>query len=296
MSTIASELKNTPKGLGGHHPNNAVLSKWVVETAALTKPDSIFWCDGSEVEKEYLTEQAVAQGVLVKLNQEKLPGCYYHRSNPNDVARVEQCTFICTDSQEDAGPTNNWAPPAEMYAKLKGMLAGSMIGRTMFVIPYLMGPPGSPMTKVGVEITDSIYVVLNMRIMARIGKVALEQLGASDEFNRGVHSMLDLNPDRRFIVHFPKDNTIISVGSGYGGNVLLGKKCLALRIGSYLGRDQGWMAEHMLLLGVEAPTGEKMYVAAAFPSACGKTNFAMLIPPPNSRVGKSRPLVMISRG
>ncbi len=280
MSTIASELKNTPKGLGGHHPNNAVLSKWVVETAALTKPDSIFWCDGSEVEKEYLTEQAVAQGVLVKLNQEKLPGCYYHRSNPNDVARVEQCTFICTDSQEDAGPTNNWAPPAEMYAKLKGMLAGSMIGRTMFVIPYLMGPPGSPMTKVGVEITDSIYVVLNMRIMARIGKVALEQLGASDEFNRGVHSMLDLNPDRRFIVHFPKDNTIISVGSGYGGNVLLGKKCLALRIGSYLGRDQGWMAEHMLLLGVEAPTGEKMYVAAAFPSACGKTNFAMLIPPP----------------
>ena len=280
MSHIASVLKNTPKELGNRRPQNAVLSKWVEETAALTKPDQVFWCDGSETEKEYLTAQAVAQGVLIKLNQEKLPGCYYHRSNPNDVARVEQCTFICTPSKEEAGPTNNWAAPKEMHAKLKELLTDSMRGRTMFVIPYLMGPAGSPLTKVGVEITDSIYVVLNMRIMARMGKVALDHLGAGDEFNRGIHSMLDLNPERRLIVHFPQDNTIISVGSGYGGNVLLGKKCLALRIGSYLGRSQGWMAEHMLLLGVESPQGEKSYVAAAFPSACGKTNFAMLIPPP----------------
>jgi len=182
MSNISAELTNVPKGLGGHHPNNDALSKWVVETAALTKPDQIFWCDGSEEEKTYLTDQAVKQGVLIKLNQEKLPGCYYHRSNSNDVARVEQCTFICTDSREEAGPTNNWAAPKEMYAKMHDMLAGSMIGRTMFVIPYLMGPAGSPMTKVGVEITDSIYVVLNMRIMARIGKVALDQLG--EEFKR----------------------------------------------------------------------------------------------------------------
>jgi phosphoenolpyruvate carboxykinase (GTP) len=273
-------LKNTPKDLGGRRPQNPWLSKWVDETAALAKPDQIFWCDGSEAEKDYLTAQAVAQGVLIQLNQQKLPGCYYHRSNPNDVARVEQCTFICTASREDAGPTNNWAAPREMYAKLNGLLANSMRGRTMFVIPYLMGPPGSPMTKVGVELTDSIYVVLNMRIMARIGQVALEQLGDSDDFNRGIHSMLDLNPERRYIAHFPQDNKIISVGSGYGGNVLLGKKCLALRMGSCLGRDEDWLAEHMLLLCVESPAGEKRYVAAAFPSACGKTNFAMLIPPP----------------
>jgi phosphoenolpyruvate carboxykinase (GTP) len=289
MSDIASLLKDTPKGLGGLHPNNPELAKWVVETATLTKPDQIFWCDGSEAEKDYLTEQAVAQGVLVKLNQEKLPGCYYHRSNPNDVARVEQCTFICTESREEAGPTNNWSPPKEMYAKLRGLLAGAMLGRTMFVIPYLMGPPGSPMTKVGVEITDSIYVVLNMRIMARMGKIALDHLGASEDFNRGTHAMLDLNPERRLIVHFPQDNAIISVGSGYGGNVLLGKKCLALRIGSYLGRDEGWMAEHMLLLGITSPQGEKSYVAAAFPSACGKTNFAMLIPPPQFKGWKMKP-------
>jgi len=244
------------------------------------EPDHVFWCDGSQAEKDYLTKQAVDDGVLIELNQEKLPGCYYHRSNPNDVARVEQCTFICTESEEEAGPTNNWAPPKEMLAKLRGMLKGAMRGRTMYVIPYLMGPAGSPITKVGVEITDSIYVVLNMRIMARIGKVATDHLGDSDDFNRGIHSMLDLNPDRRFIVHFPQDNAIISVGSGYGGNVLLGKKCLALRIGSYLGQRQGWMAEHMLLLCVESPAGKKTYVAAAFPSACGKTNFAMLIPPP----------------
>jgi phosphoenolpyruvate carboxykinase (GTP) len=206
-----------------------------------------------------------------------------HRSNPNDVARVEQFTLICTPTKEEAGPTNHWANPSEMYTKLNELLKHAMRGRTMFVIPYIMGPPGSPLTKVGFEITDSIYVVLSMRIMARMGTVAIERLEAQKdgEWNRGVHSLLDVNPERRWICHFPQDNAIISVGSGYGGNVLLSKKCLALRIGSYLARKQGWMAEHMLILGVESPEGEKHYVAAAFPSACGKTNFAMLIPPPH---------------
>ena len=267
-------------------PANPAILAWVEQYRQICQPDRIFWVDGSEAEKEFLLDQAVQQGVLLKLNQEKLPGCYYHRSNPNDVARVEQCTFICTPAKDEAGPTNNWAAPREMYDKLHGLLAGAMKGRTMYVVPYLMGPPGSPLTKVGLEITDSIYVVLNMRLMSRMGQIALDELdrkaaaGAPpDDFNRGVHSVLDCNPDRRFICHFPQDNTIISVGSGYGGNVLLGKKCLALRIGSYLGRNQGWMAEHMLILCVESPEGEKTYVAAAFPSACGKTNFAMLIPP-----------------
>jgi phosphoenolpyruvate carboxykinase (GTP) len=258
---------------------NPALLSFVEKYRELCEPDRVFWCDGSEAEKAHLTAEAVATGVLIELNQKKLPGCYYHRSNPNDVARVEQCTFICTPSRKEAGPTNNWTAPREMYSKLHTLLAGAMRGRTMYVIPYLMGPPGSPLTKVGVELTDSIYVVLNMRIMSRMGQVALAQLGESDDFNRGVHSTLDCNPERRYVCHFPQDNAIISVGSGYGGNVLLGKKCLALRIGSYLGRDQGWMAEHMLILCVESPTGEKTYVAAAFPSACGKTNFAMLIPP-----------------
>ena len=264
-------------GKAGTH--NATLREWVETIRGITLPDHVVWVDGSERERDFLYEEAVKEGVLTRLNAEKLPGCYYHRSNPNDVARVEQCTFICTSARDEAGPTNNWAPPREMYDKLYALLKGAMNGRTMYVVPYLMGPPGSPLTKVGVEITDSIYVVLNMRIMSRMGKIALDQLGNSDDFNRGVHSVLDCNPDRRFICHFPQDNTIISVGSGYGGNVLLGKKCLALRIGSYLGRNQGWMAEHMLILCVESPDGEKTYVAAAFPSACGKTNFAMLIPP-----------------
>jgi phosphoenolpyruvate carboxykinase (GTP) len=204
-----------------------------------------------------------------------------HRSNPNDVARVEQFTFICTPTKEEAGPTNNWSEPAETYTKLHGMLKGAMQGRTMFVIPYIMGPPDSSLTKIGFEITDSIYVVLSLRIMTRMGEIAVKRLGndPAAEWNRGVHSLLDVNPERRLICHFPQDNTIISVGSGYGGNVLLSKKCLALRIGSYLARKQGWMAEHMLILGVESPEGKKHYVAAAFPSACGKTNFAMLIPP-----------------
>ncbi len=265
--------------LGVCNTKNPLIVRFVEETAKLCQPDKVFWCNGSEEEKAALIEEAVTKGILIKLDQEKLPGCYYHRSNPNDVARVEQCTFICTETREDAGPTNNWAPPRDMYNKLYAMFRGSMKGRTMYVIPYLMGPLGSPMTKVGIELTDSIYVALSMRVMTRMGDVAYQQLGDGDDFNRGLHSMLDVNPERRFICHFPQDNTILSIGSAYGGNVLLGKKCLALRIGSYLGRKEGWMAEHMLILGVESPKGEKTYVAAAFPSACGKTNFAMLIPP-----------------
>ncbi len=258
---------------------NQNLINWVNEMAKLTKPDRIVWCDGSEEEKVRFTKQAVDQGVLEPLNQEKLPGCYLHRSNPNDVARVENLTFICTPTKDEAGPTNNWMAPKDAYEKLGKLFDGSMKGRTMYVIPYVMGPVGSPMAKVGIELTDSVYVVLNMRIMTRMGTRALTMLGQSNDFNRGLHCTLDCNPERRFICHFPQDNTIWSVGSGYGGNVLLGKKCLALRIGSYLGKTEGWLAEHMLILGVESPEGEMTYVAAAFPSACGKTNFAMMIPP-----------------
>jgi phosphoenolpyruvate carboxykinase (GTP) len=267
--------------LGNCNTSNQSVIRWVEEQAKLCKPDRIYWCNGSNEEKEALTEEAVARGILIKLNQKKLPGCYYHRSELNDVARVEQCTYLCTPSQEEAGPTNNWMAPEQMYRKLRDLCAGAMKGRTMYVVPYLMGPPGSPLTKVGVELTDSIYVALSMRIMTRMGQVAYEQLGETDNFNRGLHSMLDVNPERRFIALFPQDNAIISTGSNYGGNVLLGKKCLALRLGSYLGRKEGWMAEHMLLLCVESPDGEKTYIAAAFPSACGKTNLAMLVPPPH---------------
>ncbi len=265
--------------LGKKNTDHPAISAWVEKSVALCKPDQIFWCSGSDSEKQFLTDLAVQEGILTQLDQQKWPGCYHHRSNPNDVARVEQFTFICTPSQEEAGPTNNWASPAEMYAKLYQLADGSMKGKTMYVVPYLMGPAGSPLTKVGVELTDSIYVVLSMRVMTRMGVVAYDHLGSKSNFNRGLHCVLDVNPERRFIAHFPQDDTIISVGSNYGGNALLGKKCLALRIGSYLGRREGWMAEHMLILGVEDPNGEKTYVAAAFPSACGKTNFAMLIPP-----------------
>jgi phosphoenolpyruvate carboxykinase (GTP) len=258
---------------------NSHLLAWVDEMAKLTKPDNIVWVDGSEDEHKRLTDLAVSEGAIEPLNQEKLPGCYYSRSAANDVARVEHLTFICTPTKEEAGPTNNWMAPDDAYKKMRGLFDGAHKGRTMYVIPYVMGPLGSPMSKVGVELTDSVYVVLNMRIMTRMGKGALDHLGGSNDFNRGLHSTLDLNPERRFIMHFPQDNTIWSVGSGYGGNVLLGKKCLALRIGSYLGKKEGWLAEHMLILGVESPKGEKHYIAAAFPSACGKTNFAMLIPP-----------------
>ncbi len=264
---------------GACNTDNEHVRSWVKEVEELCQPDRVYWCSGSEMEKEALMAEAVAQGVLIELDQAKLPGCYYHRSHPNDVARAEHCTYICTETRDEAGPTNNWAPPREMYDKLNRLLRGSMRGRTMYVVPYLMGHLHSPMAKVGLEITDSIYVALSMRIMTRMGHLAYEHLGKNRDFNRGVHGMLDLNPDHRYICHFPQDNAILSVGSNYGGNVLLGKKCLALRIGSYLGRKEGWLAEHMLILGVEAPSGEKTYVTAAFPSACGKTNFAMLIPP-----------------
>jgi phosphoenolpyruvate carboxykinase (GTP) len=274
----ASTSATSSSAKAGPTANPALLA-WVAETAKLTKPDHIYWCDGSEEERERLTQLAVSEGVLEPLNQETRPGCYIHRSNPNDVARVEQLTFICTKTKELAGPNNNWMAPADAYAKLSALYDGSMKGRTMYVIPYAMGPLGSPLTKIGIEITDSVYVVLNMRIMTRMGQKVLDLLGNGNDFNRGLHSTLDCSPDRRFICHFPEDNTIWSVGSGYGGNVLLGKKCLALRIGSYLARTEHWFAEHMLILGAESPTGEVTYVAAAFPSACGKTNFAMLIPP-----------------
>jgi phosphoenolpyruvate carboxykinase (GTP) len=282
MDNLAPAV-SPPSGIGDSKPSNQAVLDWVQEVARLTEPENIFWCDGSEEENTWLLEQAQRQGVVLKLNEEKKPGSYLHRSNANDVARVEQFTLICTPTKEEAGPTNNWAAPDETYTRLHGMLAGAMRGRTMFVVPYIMGPPDSPLTKVGFEITDSIYVVLSMRIMTRMGDVAVQRLASqtNGEWNRGTHSLLDVNPDRRLICHFPQDNAIISVGSGYGGNVLLSKKCLALRIGSYLARKQGWLAEHMLILGVESPEGKKYYVAAAFPSACGKTNFAMLIPPPH---------------
>lgn len=259
--------------------NNVYVKEWVEEMAKLTQPDEIVWISGSEEEKELLTKQALSAGELLELNQKEYPGCVYHRTAENDVARVEHLTFICTSNKEDAGPTNNWMEKSAAYAKLGLLFNGSMKGRTMYVIPYLMGPANSEFSKVGIELTDSIYVVLNMRIMTRIGKVAMDFLGNSDKFVKGLHSKGEINPEKRFICHFPEDNTIWSIGSGYGGNVLLGKKCFALRIASYLGKKEGWMAEHMLILGVEDPTGNVQYVAAAFPSACGKTNLAMLIPP-----------------
>ncbi|MGH7806094.1 MAG: phosphoenolpyruvate carboxykinase (GTP), partial [Candidatus Binatia bacterium] len=256
------------------------VKRWVAEVAAKTKPDQVVWCDGSEEERERLTRQAVERGELMPLNQEKLPSSYLHRSDPSDVARTEHLTFICTPSQDETGPTNNWMAPDEARTKVGQLFEGSMRGRTMYVVPFIMGPAGSPFSKVGVEITDSIYVVLNMRIMTRMGDVAWKQLGSSADFTKCLHSLGDLSPDRRFIVHFPQDNEIWSVGSGYGGNALLGKKCLALRIASYLGNRQGWMAEHMLIVGIQNPEGAIHYVTGAFPSACGKTNLAMLVPPP----------------
>lgn len=255
------------------------LLDWVTKMARLTEPDAIRWCDGSIAERLALTELATKMGSLIPLNPTKRPGCYLHRSNPNDVARTENLTFICSDSKADAGPTNNWMPPDDAYGKLGGWFKGSMRGRTMYVVPYLLGPPGSLFAKVGVELTDSIYVVLNMGIMTRMGRVALDFLGKSGDFNRGLHSTLTLDPERRLICHFPQDNTVWSAGSGYGGNALLSKKCFALRIASHTGRKEGWLAEHMLILGIESPRDEVTYIAAAFPSACGKTNLAMLLPP-----------------
>ncbi|MFQ8601082.1 MAG: phosphoenolpyruvate carboxykinase domain-containing protein [Oscillospiraceae bacterium] len=246
----------------------------------MTKPDQVVWIDGSEEQLKALRDQALASGEMTALNEEKLPGCLLHRTAVNDVARVEHRTFICSQDEKDAGPTNNWWNPKEAYEKLGEMFDGVMKGRTMYVIPYSMGPIGSVMSKVGVEVTDSIYVVLNMDIMTRMGKAALDHLGPdSNDFVRGLHSKADIDEEKRYICHFPEDNTIWSINSGYGGNVLLGKKCFALRIASYQGKNEGWMAEHMLILGVENPQGDVRYIAAAFPSACGKTNLAMLIPP-----------------
>jgi phosphoenolpyruvate carboxykinase (GTP) len=262
---------------------NRFLSEWVAEVARLTKPERVHWCVGSEEERQRLFKEAVAAGVLIALNPRKRPGCYLHRSNPNDVARSENLTFICTRNKDDAGPTNNWMAPDETYRKMRGWFDGSMRGRTMYVVPYIMGPADSPFAKVGIELTDSIYVALNMGYMTRMGTVALEMLGASDDFNRGLHSTLDLDPQRRLICHFPEDNTIWSAGSGYGGNALLSKKCFALRIASWLGKTEGWLAEHMLILGLQSPQGEMSYIAAAFPSACGKTNLSMLTPRPAFR-------------
>lgn len=259
--------------------NNKAVQAWLDEMIALTTPDKVVWIDGSEEQKKQLYAESVAEGELFELNQEKLPGCYLHRTAPNDVARVEDRTFICTEKKEDAGPTNNWEAPAVMYDKLNKLFQGSMKGRTMYVIPYMMGPYGSPFSKIGIELTDSRYVVLNMEIMTRVGTKVMEELGDSDDFVRCLHAKKDIDPENRYIVHFPEDNTIMSVNSGYGGNVLLGKKCFALRIASHMGHKEGWMAEHMLILGLENPQGEVKYVAAAFPSACGKTNLAMLIPP-----------------
>ncbi len=265
--------------------NNPNVLKWVDEMVALTKPDKVVWIDGSKEQLDALTDEVCSlpegnRDKMYRLNQEKLPGCLYHRTLPNDVARVEDRTFICTPTKEEAGPTNNWMDPKEMYAKLTPLYDGVMKGRTMYVIPYSMGPIGSPLAKVGVELTDSIYVVLNMNIMTRMGKQAFENLGdTSNDFVRGLHSKADVDPENRYIVQFPQDNTIWSINSAYGGNVLLGKKCFALRIASYQGKNEGWMAEHMLILGVKKPDGKVVYITAAFPSACGKTNLAMLIPP-----------------
>lgn len=257
--------------------NNVKLNSWVEEVSRLTKPDRVYWCDGSVKEYQSFVETMLQTDALKELNQRTHPNCYLHNSSPNDVARTEHLTFICTESKEDAGPNNNWMHPKEAKEKVGKLFDGSMKGQTMYVVPYLMGPVGSPYSKVGVEVTDSLYVVANMHIMTRMGRVALEQLGTSEDFVPGLHSIGDLSPDRRFILHFPEEKLIWSVGSGYGGNALLGKKCFALRIASWMARKEGWMAEHMLIIGIEEPDGQITYVAAAFPSASGKTNLAMLV-------------------
>lgn len=262
--------------------NKSVLA-WVDEMKELLTPDNVVWIDGSEEQLDSLRKEACETGEMIKLNEEKLPGCYLHRTRENDVARVEDRTFICCRNEEDAGPTNNWKEPQEAYKMLFDIARGTYKGRTMYVIPYSMGPVGSPLAKIGYEVTDSIYVVLNMSIMTRVGTAVEDVLGDSEDWIKGLHAMCDVDPEKRYICHFPEDNYIISVNSAYGGNVLLGKKCFALRIASYLGKCESWMAEHMLILGIENPKGEIKYVSAAFPSACGKTNLAMLIPPEGYR-------------
>ncbi len=258
---------------------NRVVNDWVKEMAEMTKPDDIVWLDGSKEQLEQIKRIALETGEMIELNQEKLPGCLYYRTNPKDVARDEKRTVICTTKKEDAGPTNNWVAPDEMYAKLRGLFDGSMKGRTMYAIPFSMGVPGTEFAKIGIELTDSIYVVLSMAIMTRVGQEVIDELNAGADFTRCLHSKAQINEQEKYIAHFPEDNTIWSINSAYGGNVLLGKKCLALRIGSYLGRQEGWMAEHMLILKIENEAGEAKYVCGAFPSACGKTNLAMLTPP-----------------
>lgn len=259
------------------------LERWVDETAQLTRPKNIYWCDGSEAEYNRLIQEMLRTKTLLELNQREYPGCYLHRSDPSDVARTEHLTFVCTRTQDDAGPNNNWMPPADAKEKVGALFSGAMKDRTMYVVPYIMGPTSSPYSQCGVEITDSPYVAVNMRIMTRMGKAALDRIGSSDSYVKGLHSLGDLSPERRFIMHFPEERLIWSVGSGYGGNALLGKKCFALRLGSHMAREEGWLAEHMLVLGIEDPSGRTTYVAAAFPSACGKTNLAMLVPPASQK-------------
>ncbi len=253
------------------------VEQWVQSTESITQPERVVWCDGTEQEALRIQEAMLAGGSTQPLNEKTFPNCFLHRSNPNDVARTEQVTFICTHDKEMAGPTNNWMAPAEAKQMMGGLFKGSMKGRTMYVIPYILGPSASPQSRIGVEITDSPYVVANMRIMSRMGRVALDRLGNSTDFVPGLHSLGDVNPKRRYVVHFPEERLIWSFGSGYGGNALLGKKCFALRIASWMAHEQGWMAEHMLILGLESPDGKVTYMAAAFPSACGKTNLAMMV-------------------
>ncbi|WP_222564664.1 phosphoenolpyruvate carboxykinase (GTP) [Novilysobacter antarcticus] len=255
------------------------LNEWVAQVAALTRPGAVHWCDGSDAENDALTAAMQADGTLIKLNEKTHPGCWLHRSDPEDVARVEHLTFVCTTDRDDAGPNNHWMAPTDAHAKMDALFEGCMRGRTMYVIPYCMGPIDSPLSRCGVEITDSPYVVANMRIMTRMGAPALARIEREGHFVKGLHSTGELDPDRRFIMHFPEELAIKSYGSGYGGNALLGKKCHALRIASHQARTEGWLAEHMLILGLKNPQGETHYIAAAFPSACGKTNLAMLIPP-----------------
>ena len=266
-----------------HLTQNKTVIDWIEEKIALVSPDKVMWIDGSEEQLDALRAEACKTGEMIKLNEDLLPGCLLHRTKPNDVARVENRTFICAESADQAGPTNNWMDPAEAYKMLYDIAKDSYKGRTMYVIPYSMGPVGSPFSKIGIELTDSIYVVLNMAIMTRIGKKVIDTLGDSNDWVRGLHCSCDIDPEKRYICQFPQDNTIISVNSAYGGNVLLGKKCFALRIASYQGWKEGWQAEHMLILGLENPKGEVKYICAAFPSACGKTNLAMLIPPEGYR-------------
>ena len=276
---VTSAVTKDPPRVDAPHTSLAALEAWVAEVAALTRPDRIHWCDGSDAENAALVAQMEADGTLVRLNPETHPNSFLHRSDPDDVARVEHLTFVCTNDRDDAGPNNHWMAPADAHAKIDALFDGCMQGRTMYVVPYCMGPIDSPLSRCGVEITDSPYVVANMRIMTRMGAAALARIEREGTFVKGLHSIGELDPERRFIMHFPEELTIKSFGSGYGGNALLGKKCHALRIASHQARGEGWLAEHMLILGVTDPAGDTHYIAAAFPSACGKTNLAMLIPP-----------------